>query len=82
MIRHNQFSWLDVEHTQIKGRCSHGRGAVLQHIRPVIEALFNMNVAKPSVVRNNVETANKLLANNAFYFAVRCSFTWVGATVM
>lgn len=58
------------EHAKIKGRCSHGRGAILQRVRPVIEGLFDVNVTKPSVIRKNTASVNKLLAGNAFYFVV------------
>lgn len=61
----------DANSKQIKGRCSHGRGAVLQHVRPIVDGLFNMNTKNPGVVRKNAALAKKLLSDNAFYFVVR-----------
>ena len=55
---------------KIKGRCAHGRGAILHRVRPVIDSLFNINTGSQTVVRKNAETARKFIKNNAFYYVV------------
>ena len=71
----------DADYKWIKGRCSHGRGAVLQHVRPVIDALFTVNTKKAAVVRKNAALVKKLLLNNTFYFVVRISIVHTKITL-
>ena len=56
---------------QIKGRCSHARGATLTQIRPIVDSLFDSSGTTRVVKKTNEENHRNLLEANSFYYKVR-----------